>query len=228
MFRAKRNPIRKQGARAHTHTLWNCTQERIRKQLDEDAHTPPLPFKRFIRAYVGYPWMQAGASADEALLLTAKVVGTFACAAYVSSVKANSNASNENCAVKDDLWLYASKTLGVSLLALMAGSLACSACAFVGQRQGPCRKVMMWLLVSAYICCCLLFCTAFIANVLESELRMWSMRASASMIQMAVLFPLAQACAAHRMYYQCLRDEDDMQELRRLLHLEDAKRAWEE
>ena len=87
---------------------------------------------------------------------------------------------------------------------------------------------MMWLLVSAYICCCLLFCTAFIANVLESELQMWSMRASASLIQMAVLFPLAQACVAHRMYYQCLRDQGDMQELRRLLHLEDARRAWEE
>ena len=172
--------------------------------------------------------MQAGKNADEALLLTAKVMGTLACAAYVSSVRAHSRASNRDCAAQDDLLLYVSKALGVSLLAIMGGSLACSACAFIGQRQGPCRKVMMWLLVSAYICCCQLFCTAFIANVLESDLQVWLLRASASFIQMAGLFPLAQACAAHRMYYTFLRGKGNMQELLRTLHLKDAKTAWEE
>ena len=172
--------------------------------------------------------MQAGASADEALLLAARVIGTFTCAAYVSSVNSHSSASNKDCMVQDDLLLYISKTLGVSLLAIMGGSMACSAFVFVGQSQGPCRKVVMWLLVNAYICCCLLFCTAFIAIVLGPELHMWSLRASTSFIQMMVVFPLARACAAHRMYYQCLQDKDDVQELRRKLHLEGAKRAWEE
>ena len=203
-------------------------QEQIRKQLDEDARAPQLPFKRFIRAYVGHPWIQAGENADEALLLTARVMGTFACAAYVGSVKANSRASNPDCVVQDDLLLYASKALGVSLLAIMSGSLACSAFAFIGQRQGPCRKLMMWLLVNAYICCCLLFCAAFIANVLGSDLRVWSLRTCMSFIQMAVVFPCAEACAAHRMYYPCLRDEGAMQELRRTLRLKDAKKAWED
>ena len=87
---------------------------------------------------------------------------------------------------------------------------------------------MMWLLVIAYISCCLLFCITFIANILESDLRMWSLRASASFIQMVGVFPLAQACAAHRLYYQCLQDEGIMEELRRTLHLEGARRAWEE
>ena len=41
--------------------------------------------------------------------------------------------------------------------------------------KAACRKVAMWLLVGAYICCCLLFCTTLIANILESELRVWSM-----------------------------------------------------
>ena len=154
-------------------------QEQIRKQLDEDARAPQLPFKSFIRAYVG-------------LQLP-----------------------------------HASKALGVSLLAIVGGSLACSAFAFIGQRQGPCRKLMMWLLVSAYICCCLLFCAAFIANVLESDLRVWSLRTCASFFQMAVVFPLAQACA-DRMYYPYLRDDGAMQELRRTLRLKDAKTAWEE
>ena len=86
----------------------------------------------------------------------------------------------------------------------------------------------MWLLVNAYICCCLLFCAAFIANVLESDLRVWSLRTCASFIQMAVVFPVAQACAAHRMYYPCLRDAGAMQELRRTLRLKDARTAWEE
>ena len=53
----------------------------------------------------------------------------------------------------------------------------------------------MWLAVSAYVGCCVLFCAAFIANVLESELRVWSLRASASFIQMVAVFPLAQASA---------------------------------
>ena len=203
-------------------------QERVRQQLDEDAHAPPLPFKRFVRAHVGHPWMQAGESADEALLLTARMTGTLACAAYVSSVSSHSSASNDDCVAQDDLLLYVSKTLGVSLLAITGGSLACSALAFVGQRQGPCRKVAMWLLVNAYVCCCLLFCTAFIAIVLGPELQIWSVRASTSFIQMVVVFPLAQACTAHRMYYQCLQNEDDVRELRRILHLEGARRAWED
>jgi len=59
-------------------------------------------------------------------------------------------------------------------MAILGGSLANSAFAFIGQRQGTYRKVMMWLLVHAYICLCLLFCTTLIANVLESELREWS------------------------------------------------------
>ena len=213
--------------RTQTQVL-ESVQEQIRKQLDEDARAPQLPFKHFIHAYVGHPWMQAGENADEALLLTARVMGTFACAAYVSSVKAHSRASNRDCVVQDDLLLYASKALGVSLLAIVGGSLACSAFAFLGHRQGSWRRVLMWLLVSAYICCCVLFCAAFMANVLESELRTWSLRASASFVQMAMAFPLVQACAAHRMYYQCLQDEESLQELRRMLHLEGAKRAWEE
>merc|ERR1719253_880874 len=87
---------------------------------------------------------------------------------------------------------------------------------------------MMWLLVSTYIGCCQLFCAAFIANVLESDLRVWLLRASASFIQMVAFFPLAQAGAAHRMYYPFLQDKGNMQELRRTLHLTDAKTAWEE
>ena len=172
--------------------------------------------------------MQAGASADEALLLTARVMGTFACAAYVSSVKSHSSGSNPGCVVQDDPVLYASKTLGVSLLAIVGGSLATSAFGFIGQRQGTCRKVMMWLLVNAYIFGCLLFCTTLIANILESELRVWSLRVSASLIQMSMVFPLAQAGAAHQMYYRCLQTEDDVQKLRRMLHLPDARMAWEE
>ena len=194
----------------------------------EDARAPPLPFTRFICAHTGHPWMQAGGSADEALLLTARVMGTFACAAYVSSVRANSRTSSDACAVQDDFLLYAAKAIGVSMLAIMGGSLACSAFASVGHRQAPFRKVMMWLLVNAYICCCTLFCTALIANIMESELQIWLSRASASMIQMAVAFPLAQACAAHRVYYQFLQDTSSVQELRRTLHLEGAKKAWEE
>ena len=116
--------------------------------------------------------MQAGASADEALLLTARIIGTFTCAADVSSVNSHSSDSNETSAVQDDILPSASKALGVSLLAIMGGRLACSALAAVGQRQGPCRKVVMWLLVTDYVCCCLLFCAAFIANVLDPELRM--------------------------------------------------------
>ena len=112
--------------------------------------------------------------------------------------------------------------VGVSLLAIMGGSLACSVCAFVGQRQGPFRKAAMWLLVSAYICCCQLFCIAFIANVLESDLRVWLLRASASFIQIVAFFPLAKACAAHRIYYLFLQDRGNMQELRRTLHLSPA------
>ena len=154
-------------------------------------------------------------------------MGTFTCAAYASSTKSYSSASNPECAVQDDLLLYISKALGVSLLAIVGGSLACLTFAFVGQRQGSCRKVVMWLLVNAYICCCLLFCTTFISNVLDSELRVWSLRASVSFVQMAVVFPLAQACAAHRMYYQCLQDEDNARELRQMLHIDGPRRAWE-
>lgn len=172
--------------------------------------------------------MQAGGSADEALLLTARVMGTFACAAYVSSVKAHSRTSDDDCAVQDDPLLYASKALGVSLLAIMGGSLACSACARVGHRQGPCRKVMMWLLANAYICISMLFCTTMIANVGGYELQVWTLRVSVSMIQMAVVFPLAGAGAAHRVYHQCLQDEDIMKELREMLRLERAKQAWRE
>ena len=172
--------------------------------------------------------MQAGESADEALLLTARVMGTLACATYVSSVRAHSRASDSDCATQDDLLLYVSKALGVSLLAIMGGSLACSALAAVGQRQGPFRKVAMWLLVSAYICCCQLFCAAFIANIRESDLRVWLLRASVSFIKMVAFFPLAKACAAHRIYYPFLQDNGNMQELRRTLHLTGAKRAWEE
>ena len=63
-----------QHARARAHKSWNHAQEQIRKQLDEDAHAPPLPFKRFVHSHVGHPWTQAGASADEALLLTARLI----------------------------------------------------------------------------------------------------------------------------------------------------------
>ena len=99
---------------------------------------------------------------------------------------------------------------------------------------------MMWILVSAYVCLCTLLCTALIATVLESELQIWSLRASASMIQMVVFFPLAKAGAAHRIYYTFLHDIGNMQELRRTLHLKDweepsrpsptphVKTAWEE
>jgi len=217
----------KGNAPAPPHTSWICAQEHIRKQLDEDALTPPLPFGRFIRAHVEHPWMRAGVSADEALLLTSRVMGTCACAAYVTSVRSYSSSSSPSCVPQDDLLLYASKTLGVSLLAILGGSLATSAFAFIGQRQGTCRKVMMWLLVHAYICFCLLFCTTLIANVLESELRVWSLRVSASMIQIVVAFPLGQACAAHRMYYRCLQDKDEVRKLRQMLHLTAAKTAWE-
>ena len=114
-------------------------------------------------------------------------------------------------------------------MAIIGGSLATTAFALIGQRQGTFRKVVMWLLVNAYICCCVLFCTTFIANVHESDLRVWLVRVSASLIQMSAVLPLARAGAAHRMYYQCLRDKDNLQELRRTLHLEDAtKKAWEE
>jgi len=202
-------------------------QERVRRQLDEDALAPPLPFARFVRAHVGHPWTQAGASADEALLLTAKVVGTFTCAAYVSSVRSYSSASDPECVVQDDLLLYASKTLGVSLLAIVGGSLACFALAFVGQRRSSCRRVIMWLLVNVYICCCLLFCAAFVATVHASELGVWLVRVSASFIQMVVVFPFAQACAAHRTYYQCLQDASNVRELRQMLHIDGAKKAWE-
>ena len=82
-----------------------------------------------------------GASADEALLLTARVMGTFACAAYVSSVKSNGSASSPACAKQDDLLLYIGKTLGVSLLSIVGGSLVTSAFAIIGQRQGTGRKV---------------------------------------------------------------------------------------
>ena len=68
-------------------------------------------------------------------------MGTFACAAYVSSVKSHSSASSPGCVAQDDLLLYASKDLGVSLLAIMGGSLATSAFASIGQRQGTGRKV---------------------------------------------------------------------------------------
>ena len=178
---------------------------------------------RFIRDHVGHPWMQAGACADEALLLTARVLGTFACAAYASSVKSHSSASSPGCVVQDDLLLYASKTIGVSLLAIMGGSLATSVLASIGRRPSTRRNVMMWLLVWAYICCCLLFCATLIANVLESDLLEWSLRVSWSFIKMMVAFPLAQALAAHRMYYQCLQDKDEVQELRRKLYLDKDK-----
>ena len=118
------------------------------------------------------PLDASGASADEALLPTAWIIGTFTCAANESRVNSHSSDSNETCAVQDDILLSASQAQGVSLLAIMGGSLACSALAAVGQRQGPCRKVVMWLLVTVYVCCCLLFCAAFIANILEPELRM--------------------------------------------------------
>jgi hypothetical protein len=51
---------------------------------------------------------------------------------------------------------------------------------------------------------------------------------SASMIQVIVVFPLAQACAAHRMYYRCLKDKDEVGKLRQMLHLTAARKAWEE
>ena len=213
--------------RTRKHKSCTCVQEQIRKQLDEDARGPPLPFKRFIRVHVGHPWMQAGGSADEALLLTARVMGTFACTAYVSSVKAHSRTSSDDCAVRDGLLLQASKTLGVSLLAIIGGRLACSALASVGHRQGPCRKVLMWLLVTTYVCFCMLFCTSLIANIMEPELQIWLARASVSMILMAAAFPLAQACAAHRVYYQFLQEESRVQELCRRLHLEGATEAWQ-
>jgi hypothetical protein len=61
----------------HSHKYWNCAEERILKQLEEDANPEAaLPFTRFVRTHVGHPWMRAGGSADEALLLTASVKGS--------------------------------------------------------------------------------------------------------------------------------------------------------
>ena len=74
------------------------------------------------------PWMQVRSfsiikpAADVALLLTAKITGAFAAAAYSVGVTAMSNDSEPECSPPDDIVVAIGKTVGISLLSMMVGS----------------------------------------------------------------------------------------------------------